>query len=921
MSNKAFVFEVRAPVKDAVKATMNSVDWVNLWGGSTTGDLDEHGAYQAVAWVRRCLELRCNALSTIPVHVYSGETEVEWEFANLVPRLLWMTEASLQMYGAAYWIRERNRVKDKSFRWALPSTMTPKYDPFGTVLRFERKVSGRAEVQQFTLEEVLYFWSPVLNREVGPGTGWVSTALVESGVTFNANRFAEAFFERGAIPAVILSVEGNPSTEALKDLREWWKRLLGGNKHAWETVAVKGTVKPQVIGFPTKDLAMPELMQAMRQQICTAAAVPQTMLEDAANFATAAEHHKTFYSETIVPEARQIAATLNEQLFDPQGLRIVLDHEELDIFQDDEGERAASLQQLVLAGIPVDVAGEMLGLELPGEMTWDQFRERKKQDADEAAARAPKFIPGQQGEEGQRGEVPEELKQWRRYASKRTGEEAARFTCKVLQDDLAEVIRHRLVLAESPEEVKAAFSGPFLISTKATRVTAGGLEDPLSAPKNVAERELRKLLEERLNGQLDKIVRLLGNPPDITRLDSAFWDSEQGQMLAVVRPEIQKLAVEAAQYEMDTARLGVDWTLVAEEAVSFAERHSYDLVREINDTTREALQRHVPAYFQEQGRTLGDLRNDLEPFFGRTRAERIAVTEVTRAAAEGERAAVAVAERVGYHMVPIWHTNNDELVCEICAPLDGTETTEMPPAHPNCRCWITHDVKMPEEAGVIEEPEPIRLVFDPGGEDQKAEANQYGFDQFVPLDDQARNVATGAVEELRAALPSGISQKAVPTEFVGISTKDAWQPDVLAFSAGSGDTHGGRVAISEAFTQGGLYIPRDMGGRPGVLAHEMGHKLDKMLTPEESAAWSDHWHEMQAAMKGDRGAYTAWKESGYSPDKEPINKYFVGYQSLERWPEDVAEAWRVYVGLGDVRYKDPWTMNMIETLARRAGWL
>ena len=43
-------------------------------------------------------------------------------------------------------------------------------------------------------------------------------------------------------------------------------------------------------------------------------------------------------------------------------------------------------------------------------------------------------------------------------------------------------------------------------------------------------------------------------------------------------------------------------------------------------------------------------------------------------------------------MLEIWHTNNDELVCDKCAPLNGTQRgedwEEYPPLHPSCRCDV-----------------------------------------------------------------------------------------------------------------------------------------------------------------------------------------------------------------------------------------
>lgn len=140
---------------------------------------------------------------------------------------------------------------------------------------------------------------------------------------------------------------------------------------------------------------------------------------------------------------------------------------------------------------------------------------------------------------------------------------------------------------------------------------------------------------------------------------------------------------------------GVHWGLVAEDAARWAESYSYDSVEGVTDATRRVLQESVARFIRTSGRTIGDLTADLEPYFGKERAHTIAVTETTRASAEGQRLAVAQAREYGFKMVAVWHTNRDDLVCSVCEPLDGKPESEWggvtgPPAHDGCRCSITH---------------------------------------------------------------------------------------------------------------------------------------------------------------------------------------------------------------------------------------
>ena len=75
------------------------------------------------------------------------------------------------------------------------------------------------------------------------------------------------------------------------------------------------------------------------------------------------------------------------------------------------------------------------------------------------------------------------------------------------------------------------------------------------------------------------------------------------------------------------------------------------------------------------------------------RAEVIATTEVTRAYSAATNETQALLNETGLQMERVWNTQNDELVCPICGPLNqqpesvwAGEFPEGPPAHPNCRC-------------------------------------------------------------------------------------------------------------------------------------------------------------------------------------------------------------------------------------------
>ena len=150
------------------------------------------------------------------------------------------------------------------------------------------------------------------------------------------------------------------------------------------------------------------------------------------------------------------------------------------------------------------------------------------------------------------------------------------------------------------------------------------------------------------------------------------------------------------------SKLQVDWTLTNERAAEWAKKYTYDFVKGIEDTTRKALQSLISQFVETPGMSIHDVMNGLY-MFTEERAQQIAVTETTRAFAQANQLAGEDLKKEfpDVRVIKTWFTNNDDRVCDICAPLDGmvvdideffTTSDDKslgidPPAHVNCRCW------------------------------------------------------------------------------------------------------------------------------------------------------------------------------------------------------------------------------------------
>jgi hypothetical protein len=203
----------------------------------------------------------------------------------------------------------------------------------------------------------------------------MQVALEAADLGRNANKWASQFFAHGAIPAVVLHTDQMIPDNELERVSSAWDKLTRGVERAWRTIVLRKGLKPEIIQSPIKDLAMTELFEQIRNQIAVAFGVPQTMLSDAANYATAKEHRLSFYQDTVIPKARQIQAAMQEQIFDDLSLTFEFDFNAIEAIQKDEAEKAEYLRHLVEAKIITkDEARDMLGF---GEMTPEQLDELK----------------------------------------------------------------------------------------------------------------------------------------------------------------------------------------------------------------------------------------------------------------------------------------------------------------------------------------------------------------------------------------------------------------------------------------------------------------------------------------------------------------------------------------------------------------
>ena len=210
----------------------------------------------------------------------------------------------------------------------------------------------------------------------------------------------------------------------------------------------------------------------------------------------------------------------------------------------------------------------------------------------------------------------------------------------------------------------------------------------------------RRFLRELKARVLETVQALGGLLPD------EFWQKAKEEFRARMLMAAGRAIQDMLQWTVNDAQarfaIGVDWTLVNAAALEWAREYTIVLSDQIIQTTTSATHQAIQNWI-ESGAPLPELAKALEPIYGQSRAKLIATTEVTRIFAEANK---RLWNELGVVKKARWNTAHDERVCPICAPLHGKtveldggkwrvkvggqwKEIEAPPAHPNCRCWLT----------------------------------------------------------------------------------------------------------------------------------------------------------------------------------------------------------------------------------------
>lgn len=300
------------------------------------------------------ISARMQAMADMPFAIYSVKGDKELDnsdnYKNAVgflpypSRTFSLTEGALVTAGSAYWFRGNGTRtgKTKELRYWIPSSVKLDAD---AAKKGEIKFKREGVPTPYSTDEVLYTWLLDPSVELGPPNVWpLESALVSAQANGAISAWVRDYMMRGAIKAMLLMVDGLPPVGEVERMEGWFNRFMSGAKGlAWKVFNSAG-VKPTIVGDGLEALGDLSINAELRYEVHTALGT-RHLLEDE-NLATARARERQFYTITVVPDARNIQYSWNEQILHKAGYHLEFEPQRLEAFQEDEGEQATAFLEL-----------------------------------------------------------------------------------------------------------------------------------------------------------------------------------------------------------------------------------------------------------------------------------------------------------------------------------------------------------------------------------------------------------------------------------------------------------------------------------------------------------------------------------------------------------------------------------------------
>lgn len=655
------------------------------------------------------------------------------------------TQIYLELTGEAFWVILKEKGVPREMWLIRPDWVKIVPDPVEIIKHYVYHPGGVYNEKVIIPKENMIpfkYFNP-LNPYRGKGS--VQAAALPIDIHTFAQEWNRNFFFNSAIPGLVFTTEKKLNEKVIKRFLNQWQASYGGRAKSNKIAFIGGGLKLDKTTMGAKEMDFATQQKMMRDDVLAVFKVPKTILgmTDAVNYANANATTRAFMERVITPRMRKFVGTLNEFLIPmykgaenlfldfvdpaPEDVEIKLkkyaNARRYTWLTPNEIRAEENLEPIeggddlfapLAGGAPgAGSTQEETGAELEGAKGLKGIFSKKSK---EKKAPIKKVKPKTRGKERpfkHMMQIPpirvEELTR-RKLEESLTGD-LTRLVGAMLEAKNGKAIEKVGVNEKKPvkkedtvftEEAKDAYWRTFI-----DMVTER--EDELKERVIELFKEQEKLILERLN----KDVRYWRKDARVGKAASVIPSVEElSKIWNVVFLElIREIVIEQGNYVLDFLGAGGNLEVTTDPAVEYLREHGAELIREINETTREKLRETLAEGF-EAGESVPDLATRVEDVFKdatRNRAEMIARTESLRASNFGS---VEAYRQSGVVEAEEWLTAKNDRVCPFCLEMEGKVigldesffdkgdsltvdgntlkfdmlAVEYPPLHPNCAC-------------------------------------------------------------------------------------------------------------------------------------------------------------------------------------------------------------------------------------------
>lgn len=365
---------------------------VKMWGGNNNFVNYAYGAYAAVpidstpvgyayasivsVWAMRAIEVRSKAISRFEPYLYDKKTKQRLPNHPLTiaiqrsnQRLFRLHEWSQMIWGETFiWPKPNDFGYHSDLQWLNNIGMSVDTG-FGYIQSFSYTPVQGGRPHIFEPEEIAFFKTDNPFNDLR-GLSRFESILIDVGIERDMARSMKSFYANESRPGMMLIPEVDLNPADAKGFMDYWKENFQGPTNANKPVLMPKAIKE------VKDMQRPPLEDdvdvrlAIRSEVCAAFGVPMALAGawDDANYDSVDTQRKSFYEETMIPEADDIAADWTQRIipfFDDSGnIELKFDYTHImALIEDAETKASIANARLATGGITLNEWRQALNMQ------------------------------------------------------------------------------------------------------------------------------------------------------------------------------------------------------------------------------------------------------------------------------------------------------------------------------------------------------------------------------------------------------------------------------------------------------------------------------------------------------------------------------------------------------------------------------